>query len=51
MDSLVLVSDAGGGLGEHRVDVVDRRHLDDYHLDNDDHDDIDDQDNIWDTSW
>ena len=27
VDSLVLVSDAGGGLGQHRIDVVDRCHL------------------------
>ena len=54
MESLVLVSDAGGRLRQHRIDVVDRCHLhrqdddDDYgdadYLDNDD-DDVDDRDN------
>ena len=36
MERLVFVPDAGGGLGQHRVDVVDRGHLDEDDLNGDD---------------
>ena len=44
MERLVFVPDAGGGLGQHRVDVVDRGHLDEDDLNGDDDDDDDDSD-------
>ena len=44
VERLVFVPDAGGGLGQHRVDVVDRGHLDEDDLNGDDDDDSDDGD-------